>query len=141
MNSLVPELYIGESSIAAKKKNGWKSSLAALAQTTRSLSFTDTPSPSTKQNTSPKHGLNVLPTWSSSETSPTTNVVTTLQDISREDSVFESAGEEKSDPPLLLQPQAPTGSEWGRHGRGPVGSESDVAGLQEVLKQLDQQAQ
>ena len=125
----------------AKKQEPKKSSLFALVQNTMPLSFTDTPAPITDQNTSPKRGLNVAPTRSYSDASPTRDVVSTPQTYSREDSVFESAGEEKSDPTPILQPRAPTGSEWGRHGRGPVGSESDIVGLQEVLKQLDQQAQ
>lgn len=130
--------------MAKKQPEGKKSSLVALVQTTMPLSFTDTPTPSTEQKTlSPGHAVNVLPTRSHSDTTHSRDVVSALQTMSREDSVFESGEEglEKSEAHPLLHPRAPTGSECGRHGRSPVSSESDVVGLQEVLKQLDQQAQ
>ena len=93
-------------------------------QTTAPLTLTDA-----------GHDMIVLPTRTMSDASQARGVVKTLQEFSREDSVFES-----DDPQPLLQPRAPTSMEWSRSGRDGLNSESGVVEMQEMLKQLDQQA-
>ena len=109
-----------------RKQEAKKLSLGALVQTTMPMTLTDTPA---------NRDMTVLPAGTMSEASQARGVVKTLQEFSREDSVFESDDSQPS-----LQPRAPTSMEWSQSGRDGLNSESGVVEMQEMLKQLDQQA-
>lgn len=112
-----------------------KSSLGLLVQSSMPLGLTDAPSDK------PGHGgVTMSPTRTMSDGSQVKHVVKTLKDISKlEDNSVTPL--DSDEPQRVLQPRAPTGgTDWCRSCGPRTSGESEVIEMQEMLRQLDEQA-